>query len=76
MKEYQKIPTVYKRATDGSKRIKEGDYCSREVEYLADNNWFFTEKIDGTNTEDKRVSVVVKLRIDRSFWLIDQFLRD
>ncbi len=30
-------------------RIIEGCYSTPEIEYLKDNKWIFTEKVDGTN---------------------------
>jgi hypothetical protein len=49
MIEYPKIETIYERDTDGSKQLIPGRYRSNTVEFLKDNQWFFTEKIDGTN---------------------------
>ena len=49
MREYHKIETVFNRSTDGDKKLIWGDYRNETVEYLADNIWQFTEKIDGTN---------------------------
>ena len=49
MREYHKIETVFNRSTDGDKRLIWGDYRNATVEYLANNIWQFTEKIDGTN---------------------------
>lgn len=49
MKEYNKIETVYERDVDGSKKLIEGKYRNETVEFLANNKWIFTEKIDGTN---------------------------
>lgn len=49
MREYHKIETVFNRSIDGDKRLIWGDYRNETVEYLADNIWQFTEKIDGTN---------------------------
>lgn len=49
MREYHKIEMVFNRSTDGDKRLIWGDYRNATVEYLADNIWQFTEKIDGTN---------------------------
>lgn len=49
MKEYQKIETVFARDIDGTKKLIEGKYRNPIVEYLKDNNWIFTEKVDGTN---------------------------
>lgn len=50
MKEYHKISTLYNRATDGSKKLIEGDWQDPTVEFLKDAEWEFTEKIDGSNT--------------------------
>lgn len=49
MKEYHKIETIYERDTNGTKKLIEGQYRSSSVEFLANNEWEFTEKIDGTN---------------------------
>lgn len=50
MKEYPKIQTVFKRdPATNMKTLLEGDYSLPEFEYLADNKWVFTEKVDGTN---------------------------
>ena len=49
MKEYEKINTVYERATDGSKKLIDGLYRDGTVEYLSNNLWEWTEKVDGTN---------------------------
>ena len=49
MIEYNKIETVYERDVDGTKKLIEGKYRNPAVEYLANNEWEFTEKIDGTN---------------------------
>lgn len=49
MVKFQKIETIFNRATDGSKKLIEGSYQNEVVEYLAKNTWVCTEKIDGTN---------------------------
>lgn len=49
MKEYNKIETVYERDVNGTKKLIEGKYRNEAVEFLANNKWAFTEKIDGTN---------------------------
>lgn len=49
MKEYHKIETIFKRDMEGSKKLVEGKFRSKEIEYLKNNKWIFTEKIDGTN---------------------------
>lgn len=49
MIEYDKIETLWKRDMDGSKKLLEGEFRNPAVEFLKDNVWQFTEKIDGTN---------------------------
>lgn len=48
MKEYHKIDGLFKR-DEKSKKLLWGEYRNPAVAYLADNEWIFTEKIDGTN---------------------------
>jgi len=48
LKEYHKINTVFKR-DERTRKIIEGDYSLPEFEFLKDNPWVFTEKVDGTN---------------------------
>ena len=50
MQEYVKIETLYNRDVNGSKKLIEGDFRNETVKFLKDNDWVFTEKIDGTNT--------------------------
>lgn len=49
MIEYHKIPAIFERDTNGTKKLIEGKFADETVEFLADNSWVFTEKIDGTN---------------------------
>lgn len=49
MNEYHKIKTLFERDTNGTKKLIEGKFRNETVEYLANNEWCFTEKIDGTN---------------------------
>lgn len=49
MNEYTKIETVYNRDIEGTKKLIEGDFRNKAVEFLAKANWIWTEKIDGTN---------------------------
>ena len=50
MKEYHKIQTVFKRDPETRhKTLIEGDYSIPEFKFLKDNEWVFTEKVDGTN---------------------------
>jgi hypothetical protein len=49
MKLYHKIETIFNRDETGSKKLIEGSWRNETVEFLADNIWLFTEKIDGTN---------------------------
>jgi ATP-dependent RNA circularization protein (DNA/RNA ligase family) len=50
MNEYHKIDSIFKR--DMSKPnapFITGEYSTQEIGYLKDNQWEFTEKVDGTN---------------------------
>lgn len=49
MVKYNKIETLYKRDMEGTKKLLEGEFRNPTVEFLKDNIWQFTEKIDGTN---------------------------
>ena len=49
MREYPKIETLYERDMNGSKTLIEGRFRNSAVEYLKNNCWEWTEKIDGTN---------------------------
>ncbi len=50
MKEYHKIQTVYLRdPATKYKTVLEGQFATPEFEYLQNNVWVFTEKVDGTN---------------------------
>jgi len=47
MVEYHKIDTAFKRDERGC--IIVGKFTRPEFEYLKDNEWYWTEKVDGTN---------------------------
>lgn len=47
VKEYHKIQSLYKRDLKGNMLF--GDFSLEEFKYLANNEWVFTEKVDGTN---------------------------
>ena len=49
MIEYVKIETPFNRAEDKSKALIIGSYRNETVEYLRNNQWIWTEKVDGTN---------------------------
>lgn len=49
MTEYHKIETLFERDTNGTKKLIEGAFRNDAIKYLANNDWYFTEKIDGTN---------------------------
>lgn len=65
MTEYHKINAIYKRYREGPQkgRLIDGDWAVPEIGYLADNEWEFTEKVDGTNirVEIYRVDDYVEL---------------
>ena len=46
---YNKIETVFNRDINGTKKLIEGSYRSSMIEFLSENTWRWTEKIDGTN---------------------------
>lgn len=48
MLEYHKIETVFNR-DEATKRLIIGSFRNPAIEYLKDNKWVFTEKVDGTN---------------------------
>lgn len=50
MKTYHKIKTIFKRDPNTNhKTLLMDDFSLPEFEYLKDNKWVFTEKVDGTN---------------------------
>ena len=48
MKEYHKIETIFER-DEKTKKLIIGKFRNQTVEYLKNNLWTFTEKVDGTN---------------------------
>ena len=46
---YIKIDTPFERDNDGTKKLIEGKFRNETVEYLKNNKWLCSEKIDGTN---------------------------
>lgn len=49
MMTYHKIATVFERDTNGTKLLIEGQFRNPTIEFLKNNPWEFTEKINGTN---------------------------
>lgn len=49
MRTYEKIDTVFNRDTTGTKQLMWNNWRDPVVEYLRNNIWLFTEKVDGTN---------------------------
>lgn len=49
MRTYEKIETVFNRDTIGTKKLILGDFRNETIEFLQNNEWEFTEKVDGTN---------------------------
>ena len=49
MKKYTKIDTIFERDLNGTKKLIEGKFRDKTVEFLKNNEWICTEKIDGTN---------------------------
>lgn len=51
MKKYHKINTVFKRdPATKNKNLLIGDFSCPEFEYLKNNKWLWSEKVNGTNT--------------------------
>lgn len=48
MREYHKIETLFER-DEKTKKLVMGKFRNPTIEYLKDNIWTFTEKVDGTN---------------------------
>ena len=46
---YGKIETPFNRDMNGTKKLIEGSYRDKTVEFLAPCQWYGTEKVDGTN---------------------------
>jgi len=55
MNEYCKIQTIFKRDMSNKGKIIESEFTCPEFEYLKNNTWIFTEKVDGTNIRIKWV---------------------
>jgi len=49
MSEYHKIQTAFKRDPENKFKTLLSEYSIPVFEYLKDNEWVFTEKVDGTN---------------------------
>ena len=74
---YHKIQTVYYRdPATNNKTLLEGQWSMPEFEYLKDNQWVWTEKIDGTNIRIKCIDDKVEFggRTDNA--QIPSFLMD
>jgi len=50
MEEYHKINSIFKRDMKNGKKLIIGEWSTPEFEYLANNQFEFTEKVDGKNT--------------------------
>ncbi len=49
MREYHKIQSIFKRDPDNNFKTFLDEYSRPEFEFLKNNEWVFTEKVDGTN---------------------------
>ena len=83
MSEYHKIQSIFKRdMSSKQKTMIEGQWTMPEFEYLANNIWTFTEKVDGTNirvifkdgvitfggrTEDSQIPAQLVARLNERF---------
>ena len=77
--------SIFKRNMEGDKRFIIGQYSTPELKYLKDNDWVFTEKVDGTNirvmwdgkdiiyggrSDDAQLQVNLIYKLDELFKLI------
>lgn len=49
MRKYEKIETIYARDMEGTKKLIPGSFRDETVKFLFNNDWIWTEKVDGTN---------------------------
>ena len=49
MNEYTKIESIFETDMEGPKKLTEGQFRNETVQFLKDNQWICTEKVDGTN---------------------------
>ena len=49
MEKYHKIQSIYKRDSANKNRFIMGEWATPELDYLQNNIWEWTEKVDGTN---------------------------
>ena len=49
MIKYEKLETIFSRDMNGTKKLIDGVFRNPTVEFLKDNKWEWTEKINGTN---------------------------
>ncbi len=59
MTKYHKIQSIFKRGERGKFT---DEYSIPEIEYLKDNRWYWTEKVDGTNIRIMWDAIEQKLR--------------
>ncbi len=59
MKPYHKINSMFKRGERGEMMM--GAFSNPAIEYLAPNDWIFTEKIDGTNIRIQWTGAAIKV---------------
>lgn len=92
MIEYHKIQTVFMRdMATKHKTLLEGQWSLPEFEYLANNLWEFTEKVDGTNirvivdgdhltfggkTDSAQIPAPLVARLNERFLTLDKFIRE
>jgi len=49
MRKYEKIETIFARDIEGTKKLMPNVFRDPTIEYLAKNEWEWTEKVDGAN---------------------------
>ena len=65
MKEYHKIQSIYKR-DEKTRKFIEGQWSLPEFEYLQNNRWLWTDKVDGTNIRVYQ-SLLLFYKLDTKF---------
>ena|SRR3990167_2805684 len=85
-RKYHKILSLFKRNMEGDKKFIIGEWTTPELKYLKDNEWVFTEKVDGTNirvmwdgkevvfggrSDDAQIYIPLLLRLQELFMRIE-----
>lgn len=79
---YHKIQSLFERNMAGDKKFIMGKWTTKELAFLRDNDWVWTEKVDGTNirimwdgkevvyggrSDDAQIPTMLIIRLDEQF---------